>query len=129
MKKGIWAIAAALGVSLGAATSPASAAPPLGADAAGMKAAVTEASPIEKARWVRRCWRDWRGRHCRRVWVGPRFGWAPYYGPSFGLYFGGGRRHHWRGHRFSGGRHFRGGARGFRPHGFSGRGRGGGHRR
>jgi hypothetical protein len=117
MNKGMWAIAAVLGVALGALTTPASAAPTLGADAAGMKAALAEASPVEKARWVRRCWRDWRGRHCRRAWIGPSYGWAPYYGPSFGPYFGG-RGRHFRGHSFRGGPRFRGGGRQF----------GGGHR-
>jgi hypothetical protein len=107
MNKGMWAIAAVLGVALGVLTTPASAAPTLGADAAGMKSALAEASPVEKARWVRRCWRDWRGWHCRRVWIGRHFGWAPFYGPRFGLYYGG-RHRHFRGHGFRGGPRFRG---------------------
>jgi hypothetical protein len=91
--KGMWAIAAVLSVALGIAAAPASASPVIGAGAGGLKAAAEEASPVDKARWVRRCWRDRWGRHCRRVWV------SDFYGPGFGLYFGGPRRHHFRGYR------------------------------
>jgi hypothetical protein len=101
MNKGMCAIAAVLGVGLGALATPASAIPLIGVDA-GLKVEPAEASAVEKVRWVRRCWRDRWGRHCRRVWIGPDWG------PGFGLYFGGPRRHHFRGDRFRGDRHFRG---------------------
>jgi hypothetical protein len=134
MDKGKWACAAVLSIALGVLATPGHAAPVLGTNADGIKAALAETSPVEKARWVRRCWRDWRGRHCRRVWIGPRF-----YGPAFRFYFDGGRRHFrgrgFRGDRFRGGRGFRGdgfrGGRSFRGDGFRGGRsfRGGGGRR
>ncbi|HEX5959042.1 MAG TPA: hypothetical protein VFY92_10375 [Hyphomicrobiaceae bacterium] len=79
-----------------------------------------EGAVVEKAAY-RRCWIDGGVRHCR--WFagpyddgygyyddyddGPVYG----YGPSVGLFFGGGGRHGFRGHDFRGGGHgFRGGS-------------------
>ena len=98
MAKGKWVFAAILSVGLGGLAAPASAAPPVGGDAGGLKAALAEMNAVEQARWVRRCWRDWRGRHCRRIWIGPHYGW----GPGFHYHFRGPHRYHFR-H----GRHFR----------------------
>lgn len=124
MHKCRWGIAAGLGVAISILAAPAGASPVIGADTAGMKAAAEAASPVEEARWVSRCWRDRRGRHCRRVWVSDY-----YYGPGLGLYFGGPRRHFrgYRGHRPPqfrgyGGPQFRGGPGPRR--GMDGRGRG-----
>ncbi|MFZ1101607.1 MAG: hypothetical protein WAN86_01800, partial [Hyphomicrobiaceae bacterium] len=84
MDKGMWVTAAVLSGALAMLAAPASAAPAIGAG--GMKAAVAQTSTVEKARWLRRCWRDrWGDRRCRRVWV-PDYGYAPYYGPGIDFY-------------------------------------------
>lgn len=84
--------AAAGAMALGLATVGAQAAPAAGGTADLQAAAGTQSS-VEKAAY-RRCW--WRHgvRHCR--WVGDEYGYSYpyYYGPSYGLYFGGGHRHH-----------------------------------
>jgi hypothetical protein len=105
MDKAMWSIVAGLSVALALLAAPASAAPAIGAG--GMKAALPETSSVEKARWMRRCWRDrWGERRCRRAWV-PDYGFAPSYGPGITLYFGGGGRR-FRDHRGFRGDDFRG---------------------
>src|SRR5437868_1332334 len=80
---------------------PASAAPIVGAE---LRTTAAENSAVDNVNY-RRCWRGYDGlRRCRYV----RYGYAPYYddgyygygyGPSVGLYFGGGRFGGHRGHR------------------------------
>ena len=122
MNSGLFALPAVLGIGLGILAAPASAAPALGANAGGVKAAIAETSPIEQARWHHRCWRDrWGYRHCRRVWIGPSYGYGP------GIYFGGGgHRHHYPGHGYRGD-HSGHGYRRDRGGGHMGGDRGGGH--
>jgi hypothetical protein len=79
---------------LGSLALPAAAAPAVGTD---LKTATTESSSFDRVNY-RRCWRHNGHLHCRYR----RYGYAPYYddgyygygyGPSVGLYFGGGGGH------------------------------------
>lgn len=95
MDRGIWALAAALGIAVETLSVPASAAPALASTAGGMKAAPAETSPVQQARWHHHCWYDrWGHRHCRRPWG---------YGPGAGFFSGSDRYHHgYRGHGYRG---------------------------
>lgn len=94
-----WLLSAAAAVALGAAGTTAHAAP-LG----NMKAnpAAEQNTAVHNVVWVRRCYFHRGHRHCRRVWrdygyydSDPYYYSGPYaYGPSFGLFFGGGRHGH-----------------------------------
>ena len=86
-------------LALGVLAAPVSAAPSVN-----LKGAVLEpgTSLVEKVHSVRRCWWHRGHRHCRYVRGYRAYGHAPNYyygyGPSFGLYFGGGGHRHWRRH-------------------------------
>jgi hypothetical protein len=92
-------LAGAGALMLGSLAIPASAAPAVG----GLKTTAAETSAVDHVNY-RRCWHRHGHLVCRR---GYRDGYAPYYddgyygygyGPSVGLYFGGGGRG-WGGHR------------------------------
>ena len=105
MKVGRWLGGAAVAATLGILSAPAQAAP-LGGPADGLRATASENAVTQDVRWGRRCWRHRGHLHCGRGYR--RFYGDPYYrgygyGPSLGLYFGGGHRHHYRGHH----RHWR----------------------
>ena len=63
----------------------------------------TEAAGVDLVTYGRNCWRHhghWHCRGARYSYDAPYYyGYAPYYGPSVGLYFGGGRYGHGHGHR------------------------------
>jgi hypothetical protein len=89
---------APVALAFGLFMTPANAAPLTGA-ADGFKAETADATALEKV--SRRCWRHRGHLHCRRVgrYYDDSYGYSTYgYGPSIGLYFGGGHRGH-RGHR------------------------------
>ena len=77
--------------------APATAAPSVGID---LKTEATESTPVDQVHYrYRRCWRHHGYLHCRTARRYYRsYAYGPYYGPSIGLYFGGGGRH-WGGHR------------------------------
>jgi hypothetical protein len=83
MDKRMLPIASALGVALGVLLiAPAAAAPAIGAGAASVEKAASGSTAgstaAEQVRWRRRCWRNRWGRlECRRVWIGPGFGFRP----------------------------------------------------
>jgi hypothetical protein len=107
MDNGMRMMSAVLGIALGGMlwlAVPAGAAPAIGAaGAAGVREAASESTAVEQVRWVRRCWRNrWGHLRCQRGWrPGHCYG-APYYGPRFGLYRSGPRRHFRGGPRFRG---------------------------
>lgn len=92
-----WLIAMAGAVMLAGMATLAQAAP-AGGLTGDLKTTAEQMSPIDQVRY--RCWWHRGHRHCRRVHR--HYGY--YYGPSFGIYFGGHR--HWR-HRHWGHRHWR----------------------
>lgn len=115
--KRLWLSAALGALAMGFAAAPASAAPTSGLRAG--EAISSQSSPVEQAR--HRCYSRRGVLHCPRHgyrryyqyygspyddgYYGPYSGYNSYYGPGFGLYFGGG--HHGGGHH--GGGHHGGG--------------------
>jgi hypothetical protein len=101
MKLKHWLIGSAAAFAVSVIGSSIQAAPASGPAAALKAAAAQESSAVEKAAY-RRCWRYHGRRHCR--WyrdydVYPYYDdypyyYAPYYGPSFGFFYGGGRFRH-----------------------------------
>jgi len=103
MRLSLTMLAGAGALMLGSLSLSANAAPAINSD---LKTTATESSAVDQVNYRhRRCWRHHGHLHCRYR----SYGYAPYYddgyysygfGPSVGLYFGGGGRHfHHGGHR------------------------------
>ena len=108
-KLSTWLGSAALLCSMGLFAAPASAAPV--GNVSGLQ--TQDTFNVDKVDYGRRCWRHRGHLHCRRYarYYDYDYGYPYYggygYGPSIGLYFGGGGRHWGGGHRFHGGHRHR----------------------